>query len=243
VNDDRQPESWYGAEAPIDHDPAHGAPTPPAPEAAQPVFPLPPGEHASLPAAFGATWQGATFHPRRLFAALPPDLPVSAVLLYYLPLGILIAGASLFWNTIGGGIYPEHDAVLESLTGGAPTLSQLVQFLFSPLLLVAQLFLSAAVTHVLLVLFRAAAGGFATTVRVFGLAYSPQLFSIVPWIGTPIAFFWMVVVSIIGLREAHRTTTGRAAAAVLVPVVFLLIMLGIAAFIAAASGLLEDVHR
>jgi hypothetical protein len=49
----------------------------------------------------------------------------------------------------------------------------------------------------------------------------------------------MIVVAIAGVREGHQTTMGRAAAAVLVPVVVALFLLGVVLLVTAAGSLLE----
>ena len=80
--------------------------------------------------------------------------------------------------------------------------------------------------------------GIATTVRVFAYAYSPALLAMVPRLGAFAGFVWMVVLAVIGLREAHRTSTGRALTAVLVPIVVALGFLVLAALLMAAGAVL-----
>lgn len=202
-----------------------------APEA---QFPWPPAEGESIPGAFARTWRGAALEPRRFFAALPETGSLGAALLYYLPLGILVAAGNFMWAAVGGGMGAERDAVL----GAETTFTPLVQFLLSPLILLLSLFLAAGVTHLLLRLLGGATRDFGFTSRLFAFAYSPQAVGVVPVVGTAIGFAWMVVVAIVGLREGHRTTTGRAAAAVLVPVMIGLVFVAAATFIALTGRLL-----
>ena len=49
----------------------------------------------------------------------------------------------------------------------------------------------------------------------------------------------IVVVAIIGVREAHGTTTGRAAAAILIPLSIALAFVVVAELIVRAGGLLD----
>jgi hypothetical protein len=192
-------------------------------------FPWPPADGASVVGAFVQTWQGATFQPTSFFRALPERASVGAAVLYYLPLGIIIAGAELFWSLVLAPAAPRDNMLP----------SPLVQFLLSPLLLLVSLFLSSLVTHALLAMFGAASRDYSTTTRVFAFAYSPMIFTVVPVLGTIVGFVWMVVCAIIGVREAHRTSTGRAAAAILIPVAFALIVLGLFYLARAAGNLLE----
>jgi hypothetical protein len=199
-------------------------------------FPWPPADNESIPSAFVRTWRGAALRPGSFFAALPEHGSLGAALLYYLPLGILISAANALWEATSGGLNPERDAVLGG--GEITALSPLVQFLLSPLILLLSLLLAAGVTHLLLRLFGGASRDFGFTTRLFAFAYSPQLLGVIPVIGTAIGFIWMVIVAIVGLREGHRTTTGRAAAAVLIPVVIGLLFVAAAAFIAMTGRVL-----
>jgi hypothetical protein len=55
------------------------------------------------------------------------------------------------------------------------------------------------------------------TFRVVCYASSPEVFQIVPICGGLVGGVWGFAISVVGLREVHRTTTGKAAAAVLLP--------------------------
>ena len=186
-------------------------------EAAEPRrFPWPPPEEGSILGAFGETWKGATFDPGAFFRRLPARESVGPALLYYLVLGILLAGVGLFWDVTGVFASGEdRQAMADEL--GLGTLSPVVTFLISPLALMLGLVIAAALTHVVLLVFGAAQNGFNATIRVFCYAYSPMAFGVVPVLGHVVGTIWMVVIAIIGLREAHRTETWRATVAVLLP--------------------------
>jgi hypothetical protein len=200
-------------------------------------FPWPPAEGESILSAFGRTWRGAALEPTRFFAAMPEHGSIRTALIYYLPIGIAVAGANLFWTLVRGVADVEQDAVLgEMPMGGA--LSPLFEFLFSPVILLVSLFVAAGVTHLLLRVLGGARRDYGFTTRVFAFAYSPQLLGVVPVAGAVVGFIWMVGVSIIGLREGHGTTTGRAAAAVLIPVSIALVLLALMAFLASTGRVL-----
>jgi hypothetical protein len=201
-------------------------------------FPWPPAEGASATGAFVQSWQGATFQPATFFRALTERTSLGSALLYYLPLGILIAGAELFWSIVRAPAV-EQDSMLSTIATLDAAWNPLVLFLLSPLRLLLELFVSAAVTHAVLKLFGGATRDYGTTARVFAFAYSPMLFGVIPLIGSFVGFIWMVPVAIIGVREAQRTTSGRAAAAVLIPVIAALVLLGLF-YLASAAGTLLD---
>ena len=204
----------------------------------EPGFPWPPPEDGPILTAFAATWKGATLDPARFFAGTPREQGTGAALLYYLAIGFLVAGATLFWDSIpflaGAGM--AGDSWAAEL--GYGTISPLVRFLLAPAFLMAGLFLSGGVVHLLLLIFGGANHGFGTTLRVFCYGNSPTIFGVVPIVGTLIGGVWSLVVSIIGLREAHETEGWKAALAVLIPVVgsiLLFAFLAFAAFIAAGD--------
>ncbi|NIP78713.1 MAG: hypothetical protein GWM90_05705, partial [Gemmatimonadetes bacterium] len=96
--------------------------------------------------------------------------------LYYLVIGLLLAGGTLFWRTLS--LYSGQGDTLAT-TLGLGVVNPAVGFLLSPAILLAGLAISAGVIHVLLLLFGGARHGFGATVRVFCYAYSPALFGLV----------------------------------------------------------------
>lgn len=94
----------------------------------------------------------------------------------------------------------------------------LVSVLFlTPIALAVGLLLGTLVFHLMLVLLKAAGQPWEATFRVLAYSSVNNLASVVPLIGSLIGFFWWLYLAIVGLREAHRTTTGKAALAVLIP--------------------------
>ncbi|HSK19646.1 MAG TPA: Yip1 family protein [Longimicrobiales bacterium] len=209
--------------------------TPTPPDGADPgstAFPWPPRPDDSVFEAWGRTWSGASLAPRRFFAALPPSGSLGAAVLYYLSIGIPVAGVQLFWSMLRGGSGDDVVEAGNALAAWGP----LVDFLISPIYLLLSLFLSAGVVHLMLKLF-GVTGGFGVTARTFAFAYSPQILGIVPVAGAIAGFIWMVVVAIVGVREAHGTTTGRAAAAILIPLSIALAFVAAAYLIVQLGGL------
>ena len=166
---------------------------------------------------------------------MPREDAFLPVLLYYLVLGVIVAGINLFWTSVFD-ITGLGSLLMPALETGA--MSAVVEFLLSPLLLLATLYVVSGVCHLILLMAGAAKHEFGATNRVFAYSYSPAAFAVVPLVGNLVAFFWMTVVAIIGLREAHETRTGKAALAVLLPLAFLLMLLMIAAAIAIMAGVL-----
>ncbi len=193
-------------------------------------FPWPPPENGPVLAAFGDTWRSATFEPTSLFARIPHEGGSGPAVLYYLILGILLAGANLFWETLTGG----------RETGLAPgaEFQPVMFFLLSPILLLLGLVISAAVIHVMLLLVRGATHSFGTSLRVLCYAYSPMIFGVIPLLGTVVGGVWMLVITVLGLAAAHETERWKAALAVLLPFLLALGLLMVAIMMLIAAGAL-----
>jgi len=97
------------------------------------------------------------------------------------------------------------------------------------------LFIGAGILHLLvLLLVRPGNAGYEATFRVVSYSNVTQLVSWIPIIGFIASLYGLVLV-ILGIREVHDTTTGRAALVVLIPVaVVLLLILLLATLIGAA---------
>jgi hypothetical protein len=201
------------------------------------AFPWPPPEDGPVLGTFGATWRSATFEPGRFFAGLPRQGGTGAAILYYLIIGILVAGASLFWNMLRPALGAGQDMVIAD----GPEISPVLGFLFSPIILLLGLILSASVTHVMLLLLRGATHGFDTTLRVFCYAYSPMLFGVVPVLGNIVGAIWMLVVAVLGLAAAHATPPWKPALALALPFLVLMgiILMALMAILATGAALVD----
>jgi hypothetical protein len=91
---------------------------------------------------------------------------------------------------------------------------------FVPVAVVVGLFIGAGIVHLCLMLVGGANSGFLATVRVMCYSSTGQLAQAVPLIGGLVAFVLVLILEVKGLETAHRTTTGKAIAAVLIPVAF-----------------------
>lgn len=213
---------------------ADGSAPPPGTE----PFPWPPREGESITGAGGRTWRDVMFAPASFFRRMPAAAPIGPALVYFLALTVLAGGIQLFWDMVALAVLPRPAAdstwalFLPTSAGDA-----LLSFFFAPLIMLGVLFAGGAVTHVLLRLMGGAGGRYRTTLRVFAFGQSPALLAIVPFAGAFAAMVWSLIISVIGLREAHRTTTLKAALSILLPALavgFFLMMLLVIAVMGAA---------
>lgn len=119
-----------------------------------------------------------------------------------------------------------------------------VLVLFAPVIVLATIFVWAAVLHVCLMLVGGAKQPFETTFRVASFSLgATYLLALAPVCGGVIALIWSTVTECIGLARAHETDTGRAVVAVLLP--FLVCCGGIflLAFVLGGFGVLNEFFR
>jgi len=113
----------------------------------------------------------------------------------------------------------------------------LFALIIAPVFIVVGMFIYAVIVHLFLMMVGGDRKGFAATFRVVCYSNTSQLAQLVPFVGGTIAWVWSIILNIIGLAEAHRTTSGKAAAAVLLPIVACCVCMGIAVMMAIAFGI------
>lgn len=201
-------------------------------------FPWPPAADAPVTAALVETWREATLHPRPFFEAMPQRASLGPPVLYYLVIGIVTAAIGLLWAIL----LPEQGAQLGEQFGDMPEGSPLVDFLLSPALLLLSLFVAGGVTHLMVLALVPQNQGFQATLRVFCFAYSPALLAAVlgflPSLSMVLGIAWMTALSVVGIREVHRTSTGRALTAVLIPLVIATLFMALSYLLLKSGALL-----
>jgi len=152
---------------------------------------------------------------------------------------------ALITGVIGGILRLIFTLVRGGGFGGALG-SLIANIIFIPIGTAIFLFIWAGIYHLLaLLIIRPSHAGYEATFRALAYASAVQAvawLAYIPLLGILVAIvigIYNVVLTVIGVREMHATTTGRAVAVVLIPVIILLILillvgLTIAAIIAAA---------
>jgi hypothetical protein len=113
--------------------------------------------------------------------------------------------------------------------------SFLVSIILAPIFAAIGLFIGAGILHLLVMLIIGSGNsGFEATLRVSAYSAVTSLVSWIPIIGW-IASLYGIYLAIVGMREVHSTTTGKAALVVLIPAaIVLLLVLVIIALVGAA---------
>ncbi len=163
------------------------------------------------------TWSDSLFRPAEFFSRMPVRGGALMALGYALIFIIMGQSFQAFWQK----------AYLESFAQKSETLGPLLelmmqsslefQLLAAPIIGVIGLLLMTLIYHVSLVILGAAKNGMEATFRVLAYSEGTLLFAVLPFVGQLISLIWSFVLLIIGFREAHETTTGKAAFAVFLP--------------------------
>ena len=138
---------------------------------------------------------------------------------------------------IGGFLGVQYATVGIGDTGVGGAIAALVaSMFFTPIISVIALFICAGILHLLVALVvKPPNTGFEATFRVVSYSNVVQLVGWVPVLGPLVAAVASIVLSVIGVREVHETTTGKAALVVLIPAaVGLLIALLLVALVVGA---------
>ncbi len=175
-------------------------------------------------AALVDTTQQVLTRPTEFFRAMPVTGGLGGPLFY----GVIVGYVGLVASSIYGAIFQavagprlfgmahrsDLDRFLPYLQGG---LGLVFRIVLGPIMIAVGLFISAAILHVLLLLFGGAVRGFEATFRALAYAQAASVFHLIPFCGGAIALIYALILIIVGLSEAHGIGRGRAAAAVLVP--------------------------
>jgi predicted Zn finger-like uncharacterized protein len=181
--------------------------------------------HLGFLTAFRLTVMGALFAPARFFSSIYLRGGYGKPLLFAVITGTLGLSGALVWTVALAP--PQFLTLLQNHFGvdalQMPTII-LLGLLIVPVVPVLVLYLMAALTHMVLVLFRDNLHGFEATFRVTAYSFATLLLLLVPLIGHLIAFFYTVAIRVIGLIQAQETTPLKASLAVVWPYLFLLLM-------------------
>jgi hypothetical protein len=161
--------------------------------------------------------------PAEAFARMPTTGGIARPLTFAIVVGWIGIAVYALWMLLFGGMsLPFVDQSQLGEVGAAFGFSAgftIMLMVLAPVFVIIGVFFQAAILHVMLMLVGGANHGFETTTRVCSYAQASQLAQIVPICGGLLAAVWSVILLIIGLSTAHGITRGKAALAVIIPVV------------------------
>ena len=193
------------------------------------------------------TMKQVLFSPAEFFKRMPVKGGLTDPLLYALIVGMAGLMFSYTWQillegSMQGFLPPEMRAQRYQMFQG---INIAVLAVFSPFLLVFGLFIGAGILHLFLMMVKGSRAGFEATFRVVSYCFSPNILLVIPFCGGIVAWIWTMVITIIGLRDAHETTGGKAAFAVLFPLVLCcgLAVLFVLVFVGAMAASFGSMHQ
>lgn len=104
-----------------------------------------------------------------------------------------------------------------AIGSGMMVLIAIAVFAMLPVLVAIALFIHTCILHLMLLIVGEGRGGFETTFRVLCYSHTADIANVVPVCGGLVALVWFAVLQILGIAEAHRCSQGKAALAVVLP--------------------------
>jgi hypothetical protein len=175
------------------------------------------------------TWKRTIFTPQPFWASVKPGGSWTDALLYAWILFAIGAVISAPFGSLGLGRW-GYEAALEQMRQLPPESRQAMrqvlhsigpgQLVGSVILYPVFIIIYAAILHLFCLLVGAAKNGYYATFRVVAYATATNVIGMVPCLGV-LAGMYGVVLTVLGIAAVQETTLGRAAAAVLLPLVVL----------------------
>jgi len=240
--------------------PPPGDVPPPPPPAIGPTAPPPTGGEppSGQPPAGHLPWEdpGAPFldalvetvklfilRPEEAYRRMAPSGSLGRPILYAVILGWIGIAAGQLYSLAIRGMSMSFLPGMEGMKGyQLPMVGVFGIIVMAPLFILIGLFIWTLIVHLTLMIVGGAQRGLDSTFRALAYATTAQLAQVIPMCGGLIGTVWSIVLQIIGVAEAHGTTRGKAALAVLLPLVLCCVCVAIvfafssAAIIAAISG-------
>ena len=172
--------------------------------------------------AFLQTLRGSLFSPTKFFKKISFGEGYWAPLIYGLIIGIIGNGCAIFWLWLFMAQFIPMDSLPFRYS------ISILYILPLPFQQAIAILIGSAVLHLSLIIVRGNNHGYKTTFRAVSYSYSGLIFGIIPFIGLFIGNIYVLILNIIGVREGHEISTGKAVLAVLLPVIVIFGLITIA---------------
>jgi hypothetical protein len=169
--------------------------------------------------AFFRTLGEVLFRPSRFYSRMPVEGGLINPLIFALVMGVLGGMFGLLYQFLLMSFVGRMFGAEGFTDFGVPMM--IGSAIGLPLLTIAAVFIVSGVLHVCLMIVGGNQKGFEATFRVIAYAMGTQIFGIIPLLGGVIGAIWALSIEIIGIRESHHISTGRAALAVFLPIMII----------------------
>lgn len=165
--------------------------------------------------------------PRQFFHRMPTRVGLVPPLMFAIVVGVIAAFFDWMWALAGSSLEMLFADDLEDVIEGP--VAMFIHFVTSPVSITVTVFFEAAILHLCLMLFGGNKLGFEATFRVAAYGQAAAILALIPFCGTPLGILWSLLVTIIGLYSIHDTEPWKAVAAVVLPMVLCLTLVGMSA--------------
>lgn len=176
-------------------------------------------ERLGLFTSLTSTLKESLMRPSEFYRKMPVSGGLGSPLIYAMIWGTLGIMFGLIWQILFGSII-EMMVQTPGMRGKFGPGYLLVLAILSPILVIIGIFIGSGILHLCLMIVSGNKKGFEATFRVVSYANGAQILSVIPFCGGFIGAIWMIVIEIIGLKEAHGISGGKAALAVFLPIIF-----------------------
>jgi hypothetical protein len=142
-----------------------------------------------------------------------------AVIMAWIEAAVGFAYLSLFQTPFFLAGFPElrREFAGAAIGSGMMVLIAVAVFIMLPVLVAIGLFIHTCILHLMLLILGEGRGGFETTFRVLCYSHTADVANVIPLCGGLISLIWFVILQTLGVAEGHRCSQGKAALAVLLP--------------------------
>jgi hypothetical protein len=180
-------------------------------------------ETEAFPQKFIDTWRRSMLEPTLFFRGVTHKEQVASAVLYFV---IIIIGTALFdlcWklllpvpeaSSVVRGMFTWRGIELLPQTDQPPAFAVL-NFFLAPFAATFGLLLWSGLLHLPLRVFHKERQSLKTTLRIVSYAAGPSVLAVIPIVGSIVGGVWSLVLTVIGIREAHRMSTRKALLCVL----------------------------
>ena len=166
--------------------------------------------------AFLRTTKEVLFSPTQFFRKVAKGEGYWSPLIYGVVSAVIGAGVSILWQWL---VFSQLFPIRIIPTIPLFSISLVVITITLPFLVALSILIGSGVTHLCLMIVGGNKKGFESTFRLVSYSFGGYLFGIIPFLGNPIGGVYSLILTILGVRECHGISTGKAVLAVLLPII------------------------